>query len=607
MTKPSLDAAVAEGSHLGRYELRYRVAQGGMAAVYLARLASAHGFTRWVAIKVIHPHLAVQNRFRTMLLDEAKVAARIHHPNVCGVLDFGVQDEVVYLVMEYLHGESLSTLMRRAPAGILPSWLAARIIGDAARGLHAAHELRDERSALLGVVHRDVSPQNVLVLYEGIAKVVDFGIARARGRLTSTAAGELKGKLAYMSPEQLESRPVDRRTDVWALATVLWESTVGRRLFRAESEGATVVNVLSRPIPRPTELVEGYPAALEKIVMRGLARQPAERYATAAELADDLETFVYGYGVPAGPAQAAAWMREHLGEKLARRDELLQATLQEGTQILEEADFESESSLGSHMRPALGANEGAGPVDGGAEAEPERVAPRGSGPLSSRVPTVPTRAPTGSEPATAHAIATPVSTPAPDATSPAPRASSGLLWLIAIGLGAVLLFFLGSAISAIMVGNDEPEPVAVPLAPPTAREPVATQRGAREELARRGAEDPMRPSPDESERVASGEPSPGDVARVASGEPSQGERRRRVRRAQEVVNQAPGTLNVLAIPPAEVFLGARSLGRTPLVGVELPAGSHRLTVRALEGGAERRVTIRVRSGELTATTVRLGS
>ncbi len=272
------------GLTLGRYRLRRMLVQGGMASVHLAQLMGPLGVERWVAVKIIHPHLASDRRFVDMFLDEARLSSAIRHPNVCSMLDFGEHEGLLYLVMEYLHGESLWSMLRGAPrTDPLDYPLLARVVADAARGLHAAHGAVAADGHALGIVHRDVSPQNIMVLYDGFTKVVDFGVARARGRLTRTSTGEVKGKFDYMSPEQLTGKHVDARTDVWALGVILWEATVGRRLFRGSGEGETTLNVMRMPIPRPRSLVPNYPAALERAVMSTLVRDRSRRTATAAD------------------------------------------------------------------------------------------------------------------------------------------------------------------------------------------------------------------------------------------------------------------------------------------------------------------------------------
>ena len=310
---------------LGRYALRYRVGQGGMASVYLAQLSTAEGFRKWVAVKTVHPHIAEEPRFVQMFLDEARLAARMDHPNVCSVFDFGEANGTWFLAMEYLHGESLSSLLRRAyKGGQLPLEIAVRIVADAARGLHAAHELQMDDGRQACVVHRDVSPQNIFVLYSGVAKVVDFGIARSEDRTSEkTETGELKGKIAFMSPEQIHQGEVDRRADVWALGVVLWESTVGRRLFKRANEAQTMAAVLHERVMLPSEFRAGYPGELEEIVMHALDRRLDRRTPTALEFARSLEAFLANCTKPAGVDEVGEYVRRLFADKVAMREDLL--------------------------------------------------------------------------------------------------------------------------------------------------------------------------------------------------------------------------------------------------------------------------------------------
>ncbi len=306
----------------GRYVLCSEIARGGMAMVHLARTEAVAGFRKWVAIKTIHPHLAVEPRFVEMFLNEARLVARLDHPNIGSVFDYGQQDGASYLAMEFLRGEPLSSVLGacRDRRVSLPWSVAVRIAIDAARGLHCAHELRDASGNLVDLVHRDVSPQNIFVLYDGVTKVVDFGVARSRdsiGELTVT--GEIKGKLGYMSPEQLLSKPIDRRVDVFALGTVLWEMLAGRRLFRRENDGATVQAILMEPVPAlpPTP---GLPKAIESVLRRALDRDPGSRCPTADEFARELERGVSASGVIAGQIDVGDFMRTLFESQIAARE-----------------------------------------------------------------------------------------------------------------------------------------------------------------------------------------------------------------------------------------------------------------------------------------------
>jgi serine/threonine protein kinase len=323
-SEPSLSpwrAPLGGATHVGRYRLLRKLASGGMASVFLASLDTQGGVARWVAVKLAHPHLSEHRRFVEMFLQEARVASRIDHPQVCAVLEYGEAPQGAFIVMEYLHGQPLSAVLKRRARDPLPPLLVARIVADAARGLHAAHELRGVHSEHLDVVHQDVSPQNILVLYEGGTKVVDFGVARCNEALADeTRTEELKGKAAYMAPEQLRGRAVDRRVDVFALGVVLWEALTGQRLFRRENDHATMAAVIAGDVPAPSSVSELCPAALDPIVLRAVAAEPGERYPTAEALADALEEWLAAQGRPAGSAQVAQWMKSVFAVELADAD-----------------------------------------------------------------------------------------------------------------------------------------------------------------------------------------------------------------------------------------------------------------------------------------------
>lgn len=286
---PFEDAASLVGERVGRYTILREVAAGGMGTVYLARAATASGFETRVAVKCMRAKLVADEDLGELFLDEARIASRIDHPNVCTVFDFGIQDGVSYLVMEYLAGEPFAKIVARIHAPSAPGRgrrfaLVARVIADACEGLHAAHELRDADGAPLRIVHRDVSPQNIFVTHEGAVKVVDFGIARAADQIHRTKTGTVRGKWAYMSPEQLRAEEVDRRTDIWALGVILWESLTGERLFKRSVGAETALAIVNDPIPHPREVRPEVPEALAEIALRALSRDPADRFTTAREM-----------------------------------------------------------------------------------------------------------------------------------------------------------------------------------------------------------------------------------------------------------------------------------------------------------------------------------
>jgi serine/threonine protein kinase len=300
-----------------RYSLHDRIGSGGMATVYLGRDSKAAGLPATVAIKRMHPWLLKEPELVAALLDEGRVVSHIVHPNVVAIREVVVEEHELFLVLEYVHGEPLSGLLpvlraRREP---VPVGVACSLVRDLLRGLHAAHEANDERGRPLGIVHRDVSPQNLLVGADGRGHLLDFGVARAAGRLQSTRNGSVKGKLAYMAPEQLRAGLVTRRTDVYAASIVLWEMLAGRSLFGDESEAHLVFRRMNAPMLPPSDVHPASPRALDAIVMRGLSREPRDRYGTAAEMADDVER-----AAPcATPAAIAAWLGSIAASSLALR------------------------------------------------------------------------------------------------------------------------------------------------------------------------------------------------------------------------------------------------------------------------------------------------
>jgi len=311
-----------------RYELVGEIASGGMATVYLARLTGVGGFQRFVAIKRLHPHLASEKEFVEMFLDEARIAARIHHPNVVPILEVGASAVGYYLVMEYIEGDTLARLLARAATRgkRLPVGIALRIALDMLAGLHAAHELRDDAGEAVHLVHRDVSPQNVLVGVDGIARITDFGVARAASRLTATRVGQLKGKIAYMAPEQAAGEEaIDRRADVFAAGIVVWEELAAKRLFKAENEAATLSRVMTETVAPLTTIVPTLSTALSNVVLRALDRQPDQRFASCAQFADALEAAATGKESIATPRELAAYVSEVLGDEVLAQREAVRA------------------------------------------------------------------------------------------------------------------------------------------------------------------------------------------------------------------------------------------------------------------------------------------
>jgi len=349
---------------VGRYALYGAIASGGMATVHFGRLLGPVGFSRTVAIKRLHAQYAQDPEFVSMFLDEARLAARIRHPNVVPTLDVVATGGELFLVMDYVQGESLARLTRgreRANLRIISS-----IITGALHGLHAAHEAKDERGMPLGIVHRDVSPQNVLVGIDGVSKILDFGVAKAAGRSQTTRDGQIKGKLAYMPPEQLRGASLSRTTDIYATGVVLWEMLTGQRLFQGDNEGAIVTRILEGKVVAPSRVIATQGVTLtdsqmrtleeiDRIVLRALASKPETRYATAREMALELEHACH----PATASVVGEWV-----ERMAR-DVL-------STRAARIAEIESRSGdfdIDSVMRE-LAAPSSAKPSGGHAQAPP---------------------------------------------------------------------------------------------------------------------------------------------------------------------------------------------------------------------------------------------
>jgi serine/threonine protein kinase len=310
------------GVVLGPYELLLPVGAGGMARVWAARVRSNGQI---VALKMLLPELAENPSFQQMFLDEARIASHVRHPNVCGTYELVDLDGIMSLTMEWVDGPSLMRIVRPHPADddapripIHPR-LAARIVADTCAGLHAAHESVGDDGMPLGVVHRDVSPHNVLLTSAGHVKVTDFGVAKALGKSHMTVTGQIKGKLAYMSPEQLTGAGVDRRSDVFALGCVLYEISVGMKPFQGEHDPQVMASIMLGRYDLPSAVMQGFPPDLEEVIMRALANDPDQRYATAQHMQQALESYLRASGPPVTANQVSALIRERCGEEVEAR------------------------------------------------------------------------------------------------------------------------------------------------------------------------------------------------------------------------------------------------------------------------------------------------
>ena len=538
----------AKPERIGRYELRFELASGGMGSVYLARLAGVAGFEKLVALKRIHPHLGKQKDCVEMFLDEAKIASRITHPNVCSVFDFGEADGEYYLAMEYLVGEPLSRVYlqvgksqdhRRDP--LLPLRM-ARIIAEACEGLHAAHQLRGTHGDLLRVVHRDVNPRNLFVTYDGAVQVVDFGLASARERLHQTETGDLKGTMAYMAPEQIKSGAVDRRVDVWGLGAALWEGLAVRRLFKRDTTANTMYALLHDEISPPSEHRSQVPRELDEIALKALARDPDERWQSAREMGQALRKFLASRDELIGSPELSDWMAGLFPQGEARKAQLMELARMAHAPVLSipvTGEFDiTQFASGSRLVPPL----------------PKRRQSRG--------------------------------------------VKIGLIAAALAIAAAVALFFVRDQARP---ENESPLAAAAEAAGEAARVqaagPAENER-VDGELALPGIEPSVEPS-DESKtpptEVAKPEPEP-----KAAKPPVQRRATPKPRKSTK-----PGTVNLVTRGGwAEVFKDGKSLGSTPS-RLTLPAGRHKLILKRSGNGPPKRVFVDVEADKTKQVSISL--
>ena len=582
---------------VGRYHLLERLAAGGMGEVWLAAARGAAGFEKHVAIKRILPHLAADEDFVRRFIDEARIVVTLNHGNVVQVLDMGEEDGEYYIAMEYLSGRDLRAVLRRCTERGEPLGpdLALYVTTEVCRGLGYAHRKADDQGRELRIVHRDVSPSNVLLSWEGEVKVTDFGVASALGRLTDSLAGRLHGKISYMSPEQAAGEALDRRSDLYSAGIVCWEMLTGRRLFDGASDTEVLRKVQEGDVVPPSSVVPGLPPAVDGVVLRALARHRGDRYAGMEDFAEAAQRLLYAE--PTGPVIAptlAARLRELFP------DETASASL---------------PSLDDALRHAL--------ADLGDGGPPERE-------------TASARRPEG-----LPGLATSAAEPRPAATPPRPVAR----WLSALALAGLALGYLAAMPSELAWGrleveSDPPDAEVRLGGVPVGRTPwsgdwLPAGEPVRLELARDGygawhttvqvaaravqrAHAVLTLRPDAPRPDAAAEPAAPAAATFewppwrrsldshvrASDRPLPARPRpaRVARRAQEP--EETGVLFVRAKPTGRVRVGDRWYP-SPLTGLELPAGRHVVTVEHQEWGVSQRQEVRIRPGEDTRVVVEL--
>ena len=636
--------ASAEARRFGKYTLVAKLATGGMAEIFLARLIGDGGFEKLVCIKRIHPHLARDPQFVAMFLDEARVAARISHPNVCQVFELGEWQRQYFIAMEYLEGVPLSCFRR---SDYYPRRPDPRLVAgfgvQACEGLHHAHQLRRPDGELLGVVHRDVSPQNLFVTVDGVVKVLDFGIAKATDASAKTSTGAVKGTYAYMAPEQLRNERLDRRTDVWAMGTVLWELLAQRHLFKRDTEFLTFQAITTEPIPNVCEVRADVPPLLGDTIARALSRSRDDRFASTRALGEALAQAVAPLG--------GAWPASTISEEVSQAFETTIAEQQTMLRIAREGgqfDLEAEAPMVGHgtqlaTTPVSSLRQRA--QDARAEvaqyaAVEEAIADLDDEPSASGFTPPPGLRPYGApelRPASrsqAYSVApkewrtaydpnaptpTPVSASMPVAAPVVLKASSKLPWIVALvavgaagAAGATLYLQHQDHGTAPVVEKEtivamRPEVAAPAVKPPQKQQPPPQPqqepKPAPQPELKPAPQPELKPAPQPELKPA---PQPKPKAEVRT--PDTGRRTETGRRTPDAAHRTPehtsphpsgppGFITIDSAPVyATIFIDGKGYGDTPLVHVPLSPGKH--SVRAVSpSGAVRTVTIAIDPGK----------
>ncbi len=547
-------------THFGRYELLQKLAAGGMGEVWLARQQTAQGLGKRVVLKLVLPHLVERPEIGAMFLDEARVALGLSHPNLAQVCDAGEVNGTKYLAMEFVHGVDLRQVLDRlAQRGErMPPGLAVRVAADAAAALACAHEAKDEAGRPLNLVHRDVSPQNVMLGFDGAVKVIDFGVARSAANRVQTAAGLVKGKFGYVAPEQARSQPVDGRTDLFALGIVLHEALSGASLFLRESEASTLNALLEARVPALVPSTPGVDLELQAMVLRALQPDPAQRFQSAAELRLALEDWLIARRAPASSAHLAAWLRQLFPDRL--EDPFLGTPSPVVPAPQPAAQLELEQSEWMPAGPAMGAD---GLLDAPLPDSPKHRAPAPAAP----VPTAPVRAAEvevlelDSE-KLAHATAREFMAESAEPKSYREEVKPKKRFLPFVLVLLVLFAAGGVAVAWLQQSKD----------------PVAQLSGSVSKVAEAGAVKDL-PQKLTSAGTEVVKELPGTIAKVADTD---------VTALPGVLAKAvkgePKLLSVDSVPSgAEIWLGSELLGTTPFIGTnDYPDGEYRL--KLVRGG-----------------------
>lgn len=581
-----MEAAPAnQETAIGKYHVFATLGRGGMADVFLSVARGPVGFNKLVVIKRLRAQLAEDPIFRDMFLDEARLAARLSHPNIVNTFEVGEHKNVFFIAMEYLEGQALNKVLREAIKQNLeiPPAYAARIVADALAGLAYAHELRDYDGAPLGIIHRDISPHNLFVTYDGHTKVVDFGIAKARSTSTSTEVGVLKGKVAYMAPEQAMASVLDARADLFAMGIVLWELIARQRLFPGDNAAATLHRLMSEPIPRVSSIVPSVPPALDDLIARALEKDPDRRFASATSMRQALENWMMQEGVAVRNDDIAALLamlfsavrddvqgkvRQYMSRfSVAASTQEVRALTQDSVKKL------SQSGSGSLLR--LGAaSTGTGRVS---------VPPGSLG--------LPVTAPGASQ------IFAPPPAPVQPRSLVVPIAVAGTF---ALAIAALLVFGLRRQEPAAREVVAPPAPVSVVAPQPTLQNTSTTATSPTPGTAGTpGGTVPPTPTGVATEEHKGDPPvaPPGTAGNPTVPKPVKTAATTPPVEATPPPKEEVGFVTLDTSPWTKVSEGGRNLGVTPIVRVQLPAGPHTFTLENPERGIKSQVTVVVKAGE----------
>jgi serine/threonine protein kinase len=576
---PGKSSSDYRGEQIGKYQVISRLSVGGMAELFLGFTAGPGGFRKYVAIKRILPNIRSNEQFGRMFLDEARITAAFNHPNITQVYELGQEEEGLFLAMEFIAGQDLDHVAGacRQRKELVPLGMSLSVMRDVCQALHYAHTFTDPSGRPSPIIHRDVAQKNIMVTYDGVVKLLDFGIAKARNSLERTRAGTVKGTAGYMSPEQVRGQPLDGRSDLFSAGVALWELVTGSRLFSAETEREEMIKILEAPIPSPRHLVSSVSDELSSVILRALERNPGARWQSGKEMARAIEQA--GGELLFDGDQRAALMRQLFEKKMVATRALLETADPSLSGELEAVPWgqqqPEEPSQG--LRGGTQVLEAQEPAKKEAPAEKKAPAKKRAAEKASSAP-----AEKASAPATNPRMRWMLRAPTTQVSAPPVEDSSGGRGLNML-LGVLVVAGIGLGVGFMVLNETQNQG----LGPPPA-EPKGPLQAFTPQLK-------VFPEPGQPESVGL---DGGVVAEAAeSGDEKDGDEKKAKARV------AQGKMTLIINPDAEVFLGKKSLGKTPLFNAAIPLGTHLLRIEGPDG-KRRQLSVRINKGETTK--LRLG-